>query len=227
MAHPDPSNDAQHASLSGEELPQEHVSLALLARAQDGDRDALQELIDRYQDRLRRIVRIQLGASTLRRQHDSMDLVQETFLAALPRIGDLRPRSAASLLQWLALIATNQIRDAYAFEHAAKRDAHRTVPLDAPVEGRRAASELPAAASGPAGLAELEEIRELLDAEVALLPADQRRVVLLRDYCGEGWDRIGQDLDREPAAARQLHQRAWIRLRRALRPRLEERPPSA
>ena len=64
-------------------------------------------------------------------------------------------------------------------------------------------------------------MRELLDEEVSRLPDEQRRVVLLRDYCGEDWDRIAVELDRENGATRQLHQRAWIRLRQALRPRLE------
>jgi DNA-directed RNA polymerase specialized sigma24 family protein len=66
----------------------------------------------------------------------------------------------------------------------------------------------------------LAEVREILDEEVAGLPDEQRRVVLLRDYIGEDWDRIAAELDRENGAARQLHQRAWIRLRQALRPKL-------
>jgi DNA-directed RNA polymerase specialized sigma24 family protein len=69
----------------------------------------------------------------------------------------------------------------------------------------------------------LNEVRDLLDEEVARLPDDQRRVVILRDYCGEDWERIAAELDREKAATRQLHQRAWIQLRRALRPKLEGR----
>lgn len=215
--------DPLSASLAGDPLPPEQVSLALLARAQGGDAAALHDLVARYQGRLQRIVRIQLGNSPLRQQHDSMDVVQDTFMAALPKIRDLRPRSAAGLLQWLALIATNQIRDAHDYQRAAKRDARRTVPLQPPsgVDGGSIA--LPADGVGPSGAAELSEVRELLDAEVALLPEDQRRVVLLRDYCGESWERIAQELHRESGAARQLHQRAWIHLRRALRPMIEGR----
>ncbi len=88
-------------SLSQADLPDPAHSLVLLSRAQAGDRDALEDLVRRYQDRIRRIVRIQLGGSTLRRDYDSMDIVQNTFRAALPKIGDLRLRSASGLLQWL------------------------------------------------------------------------------------------------------------------------------
>lgn len=212
-------------SLAGDDLPPDNVSLALLARARDGDDIALHDLIARYQDRLHRIVRIQLGSSPLRQAHDSMDLVQNTFLAALPKIRDLQPRSAASLLHWLALIATNEIRDAHDHLRAGKRDARRTVPLQPPSDASVGSIALPGAAVDPADAAELSEVRDLLDAEVALLPEDQRRVVLLRDYCGESWERVAAELHRENGAARQLHQRAWIRLRRALRPAIEGRMP--
>lgn len=214
------------AALTGPDLPPEPVSLELLGRAQRGDQAALHDLLQRYQHRLRRIVRIQLGNSPLRRLHDSMDVVQDTFLAALPKIGELRPRSAAGLLHWLSILALNRIRDAHDHQHAARRDQRRSEPMDDTSGGAVAAR-----AGGPGDpreAAELAEIRELLDAAVADLPEDQRRVVLMRDYCGESWDRIAGELHREGGAARQLHQRAWIRLRRALRPRLEGRrgPPT-
>jgi RNA polymerase sigma-70 factor, ECF subfamily len=212
---PQDPNDLLRRSISPDELPDPGRSLALLARAQGGDRAALEDLIGRYQERLRRIVRIQLGASALRRHYDSMDIVQNTFRAALPKIGDIQPRTAAGLLQWLSIIALNQIRDAHDLHHAEKRDIAREERLD----DERA----PISSSGarPDEEALLAEVRELLDDEVAKLPDEQRRVVVLRDYCGEDWDRIAAELDRENGATRQLHQRAWIKLRQALRPRLE------
>lgn len=206
------------ASLSGDDLPQEQVSLALLAQAKQGDDAALHELVARYQARLHRIVRIQLGSSPVRMTHDSMDLVQNTFIAALPKIRDLEPRSASSLLQWLSLIATNQIRDAHDHMLAQKRDVRRAVS-----EGAERDAQRDSAQSGrdPSRKAQLSEVRELLDRAVAELPEDQRRVVLLRDYCGESWERVAEELHRAHGAARQLHQRAWIRLRRTLRPLLD------
>ena len=215
------------ASLSDQDLPPPHESLALLARARQGDDHALHELLTRYQDRLRRIVRIQLGSS-MRQLHDSMDFVQNTYLAALPKIRDLEPRSAAGLLNWLALIAINQSRDARDHQPAARRDVRRNVPLASGNDPSARGAELLAPDTGPASLAANRELRDLLDAEVAKLPDDQRHVVVLRDYCGESWERIAAELHRENGAARQLHQRAWIRLRAELRPALESdrrRPP--
>jgi RNA polymerase sigma factor (sigma-70 family) len=207
--------DLLSRSLSPDDLPSGKASLELLDLARGGDRGALGDLIGRYQERLRRIVRIQLGTGLVSRECESMDIVQDTFRAALPRIADLYPRSPAGILNWLAVIATNQIRDAYAGRMTAKRDAGREVVLDESVGGRLRAHE-----TQPDERALLAEVREILDEEVAGLPDEQRRVVLLRDYIGEDWDRIAAELDRENGAARQLHQRAWIRLRQALRPKL-------
>lgn len=212
-----PPGDLLARSLAPADLPDPGRSLALLARAQTGDRGALEDLVGRYQDRLRRIVRIQLGSSSLRRQYDSMDIVQSTFAAALPKIGDLHPRSAAGLLAWLALIATNQIRDAHDHVRADKRDIAR----EDHAEDAQAA--ISSGGTRPGDAALLAEVRELLDEEVSKLPDEQRRVVVLRDYCGEGWDQISAELDRANGATRQLHQRAWIRLRQALRPKIEGR----
>ena len=51
-------------------------SRALLARAQGGDGEALNELVARYYDRLRRIVRIRLG-SEARRMVESLGFTLE------------------------------------------------------------------------------------------------------------------------------------------------------
>jgi RNA polymerase sigma-70 factor, ECF subfamily len=208
-------NDLLGRSLSSSDLPSHQASMELLERARGGDRVALEDLIERYQDRLQRIVRIRLRGSMLRRHMDSMDLVQDTFQAALPRIADLHPRNPAGLLHWLTVIAMNRIRDTYASFKTGMRDTDREVEL-----GEGARHELSAGVAQPDEQALLAEVREMLDEAVAGLPDDQRQVVLLRDYIGEDWDRIAAELGRENGATRQLHQRAWIRLRQALGPRL-------
>lgn len=204
------------------EPPDPEHTLQLLERVREGDRRALEELLARFQDRLRRIVRIHLAGSTLRRNLDSMDIVQTAFEAALPRFADLHPRSSAGLLEWLATVALNKIRDAHDYHAAEKRDAAREQRLDDSRMLRQRAIELPKARDAdPAEASLLAEVRELLDAEVAALPTHQREVVLRRDYYGEDWPRIADALCRSPHASEQLYQRAWITLRERLRPKLE------
>lgn len=213
--HEEGAADPISRSLSPGDLPSVSESMQLLSRVQGGDQAALEDLLARYQERLRRIVRIQLRGSLLRRHFDSMDLVQDTFRAALPRIGELNVQSPSGLLRWFSTIALNRIRDTYAALRTRKRDADLDVELSESVCRRLGAGE-----SLPHEQAVLAEVRALLDAEVAELPEDQRLVVLLRDYMGEDWERVAAELGREAGAARQLHQRAWIRLRKTLAPKL-------
>ena len=49
-----PLHDLLARSITHADLPELGRSLALLARAQAGDRGALEDLVSRYQDRLRR-----------------------------------------------------------------------------------------------------------------------------------------------------------------------------
>jgi hypothetical protein len=57
-------------------LPKFEDSLALFRRAQGGDGGALNELFERYYDRIYRIVRIRMGAK-LRGVLESHDIVQQ------------------------------------------------------------------------------------------------------------------------------------------------------
>jgi len=61
----------------------------LLERCQAGDNEAIATLVHRY-----RAKAIDLAAAVLRDRHLAEDVVQESFVRALERLGDLRDRSA-------------------------------------------------------------------------------------------------------------------------------------
>ena len=67
------------ASDSTQEKP---GSVFLVRQAQDGDLEALGRLFERYYDRVRKIVRARLGRN-LRAAVDSVDVMQDTFVAAV------------------------------------------------------------------------------------------------------------------------------------------------
>lgn len=192
------------------------LSRALLARAQAGDPAALNELVARHYDRLRRIVRIRLGPEA-RRMVDSGDIVQETFQAALTGLVDLAVSDDGELLRWFARVAENRIRDEIDRQRAAKRAAERERPIDAASTRSTLADD----ATTPPDGAYRTEVREVLDAAIAELSEEYREAVVLRDFCGADWETIAKKLGRESVhAAQQLHQRAWIKLRRAASERL-------
>lgn len=203
------------------EFPEINRSLELLARAKDGDHAALNDLFARYQDRLRRIVRIRMGAQ-VRCWFESMDIVQGTYAAAMEHLHEFEPRDTSSLLHWLSAIALNQIRGRARHAKAGRRDRRREVPL-APAGHSDSGGFDPAPprSDDPVHDLWMEEVREILDDAVGKLPEDQREVVLLHDYYGSGWEEIARNLDRSVQAAQQLHYRAWIRLRGIAGPKLE------
>ncbi len=188
------------------------LTLDLLRRAQGGERQALQRLLERYYERVRRIVRLRLGAS-LRRRLDSGDILQETFLAAVRNFARFELRDEASFVNWLAVLAENQIRDAADFHGAQKRDARREVPMS--FEDRSGPIGIDPAASGlgPPGRAAQAEDVARIEAAIERLPPELRELIILRDYAGASWPAIAEQTGRpSPDAARMAHAKAMVRL---------------
>lgn len=199
-----------------EDPPDLEESLEILARAQCGDGQALNDLFARYQERLLRIVRIRMGKH-LRERVQSMDILQEALQVALRKLPAFQPESNASLLRWLAQIAENQIRDAVAYHQAQKRDDRHEVSLAQEFDENSEDASRPepvAPDTAPEDRAFKRELRDILDEAVGRLPDDHREVVLLRDYFGGSWEFVAEEMGRTSIpATKQLYQRAWIRLR--------------
>ena len=103
---------------------------ALIDRAREGDRNAFQKLVERYEERLRRLVRSRLG-SGLKGQIDVADVVQDAFLRALQALPHFEWQGEDSFLRWLSRIATNSLRE------TARREKRRViVPLQDDVQPR-------------------------------------------------------------------------------------------
>lgn len=87
--------------------PDRALVVDLVARAQRGDADAFGLLYDRYLDLVYRYVYYRVGAKAL-----TEDLVSETFLRALRRIGTFEWQGR-DFAAWLITIARNIIADHY------------------------------------------------------------------------------------------------------------------
>lgn len=200
-------------------------SLELVRRAQEGEYQALNDLFARYYSRILRIVRLRLGRN-LRSNLESGDILQETFVAAVNGFDRFEMRNEASLLNWLARIAENQIRAAADYHGAKKRDSNRQVAL------RRAREALdsgeityePASDSPPPldGLIRDENV-EAVEACMDELQEPHRDVILLRNYVGGSWEEVrewicGKSVD----AVRMQHARAMTELSKLVRRRVSE-----
>lgn len=196
-------------------------SLELVGRAQRGDKVALNELLARYGERLRRIVRVKMGVEA-RRAAESMDIVQETMIVAARKLESFEARDHASILRWLAQIAEHQIRDLIERERAEKRDGRRTRSIE-PADSQDLRGGI-----DPAGREETpsldlsrRELEALYDECVEELPDRQRELVVKRDYETASWETIAKECDAASTnAAKEMHRRALARLKELLLRRL-------
>ncbi|MCA8978869.1 MAG: sigma-70 family RNA polymerase sigma factor [Planctomycetes bacterium] len=197
--------------------PTESVHLA--ARARAGNSAALDDLLLRYQDRLRRIVRIRLGAR-LRANVESMDIVQEAMFVAARKIGDVELQSSAAIINWLSRIAEHKIHDANDYFTAQRRDRGREASMNLVINGESVGWEPADHALPPNKNAEQLEVEEIVDEALSELVEAQREVFLLRHYCGADWDEVARELERSVDAVQQLYVRARAALRKKVEPRL-------
>jgi RNA polymerase sigma-70 factor, ECF subfamily len=147
----------------------------LVERAQAGDMDAFNLLVERYQQRVYGLCFRMLGAA------DADDATQEVFISAF---WSIRRYRGDTFLSWLLRIASNKCLD---YLRARKR--RRFVSLDADD-----ADTTPVQVVDPGERPEQRVLRSELarDLESALqaLPADQRLVVILSDIQGYSYDEI-------------------------------------
>jgi len=193
------------------------LTLDLLRRAQDGEQQALERLLERYYERVRRIVRLRLGAA-LRSRLDSGDILQDTFLAAVRNFARFEVRDEASFINWLSVLAENQIRDAADHHSAQKRDLKKMVPLE--FTDKSGAVGIDPVASGltPQALASKAEEIAKIEAAIDMLSPEHRELVILRDYAGASWETIAEQTGRpSPDAARMAHAKAMVQLARLAR----------
>jgi RNA polymerase sigma-70 factor (ECF subfamily) len=161
--------------------PPEHPEDAVLVRkAQQGDMDAFESLVRKYQQRVYALCRRLTGA------HQSADdLAQETFIKAYYALG--RFDVQWPLYPWLRRIALNTGLN---YLKARKRER----PL---LEGTLGARRTPfsAPADGPEERLERAEFEARFERALASLPADQRSVFVLRFHESMSYEEISRTLD--------------------------------
>jgi len=197
------------------------VSLELVKRAQDGEREALNRLFERYYERVRRIVRLRLG-QRLRTTLESGDILQDTFAAAVRAFDRFEMRDEASLIHWLSKLAEHQITAAADYHGAKKRDRGREVALPSTIGGSGDGPGF-ALADGvkpPGDGAADKEQSELVETCIGELSEEYRELIILRNYVGASWHAVAQATGRpSEAAARMMHARALIELGKLVRAR--------
>lgn len=192
----------------------------LVSRAKDGESIALERLIARYYERVRRIVRRRLSPN-LRDYMDSTDMVQETFVHAVKALDRFEMRNNASVINWLATIAEHTIKGAVDRVDADKRKPPGKVSLKNDSNSQEL--QVPDKGPSPSEHFARREETDLLRQCLAALPDTYREVLVQRSYHRRSWKEIAELTGRPTEdAARMMYVRALKELRKGLRNRLRE-----
>jgi RNA polymerase sigma-70 factor (ECF subfamily) len=177
----------------------------LIARSRDGDAEAFAALVERYRDRVHRLV-----WGLLRNAEDAEDVTQEVFIKAWYRLGSFEGGSA--FYTWLYRVAVNTAAD---WRKRWRR--RRALSLE---DGPAGPEGVPDLAPRPDRLAHGRELGAKLSEALERMPEKFRRIVVLRDYEGLSYEEIGRVLGLPKGTVESRLFRARERLREALEPLL-------
>jgi RNA polymerase sigma factor (sigma-70 family) len=179
-------------------------SVELLAKAQSGDAEALNDLLTRYLPRLKRWASGRLPAG-MRTMLETNDLVQDAIINALRNLDSLEIRSEGTLQAYLRRAVKNRIIDLY--RRTGRRPARQEMPADA---------ESPAPSPLEAAIG--AEAVEFYERALAELSDSDREAIVLRVELGFDFEEIATQLEKPSAdAARMAVTRAIARLAEAMR----------
>lgn len=164
-----------------------------------GDRAAFEVVVHRYGPRLFRYARHMLA-----NDHDTADVVQETFVAAWRQLSTFR--GGSSLQTWLFAICARKVADTYRVKRARPIDDQLLQAV--PATG---------VTSDPFASASTTEFLAALEVALAELPPRQRAAWVLHEIEAMTFPQIGDILGLSSDTARGHHFRATRTLRDRLK----------
>src|SRR5262245_36517325 len=166
----------------------------LLGRVRAGDEDAAAELVRSYEPAIRRVVRLRLNDTRMRRVFDSMDVCQSVLGSFFVRaaLGQYDLQNPDQLLKLLAQMARHKVTDQVRRQRAGQRDLRRVT--DDSQAAANVAAVQPSPSAHVAG-------RELLDEVRRRLSPEERDLAELRAQ-GREWAEIGAERGESPEALR-------------------------
>ena len=198
--------------------PESEKTQELLAGAKDGDLAAVNRLMDRHRDSLRRMVQLRLDQK-IQRRIDVSDVVQDVLIEANRRLQDyLQTAGQMPFHLWLRQIAKDRIIDAHRRHRvSAKRSVDRERPLAVPAADDHSTIQLAAQLCDrqltPAAAATQAELAKAVEAAIAKLPDQDCEIIIMRHYEQLSNQEIAQALSLTEPAASMRYLRAIRRLK--------------
>ncbi|MBL8854970.1 MAG: sigma-70 family RNA polymerase sigma factor [Planctomycetaceae bacterium] len=193
---------------------------SLLALVVEGDKNAVNQLLDRYRAKLRRMVDIYMDPRVAGRA-DASDVVQEALAEAAVKLPEFAKQGNFPFYPWLRQLARQRLIDLHRHHiGAAKRSVKREeaggeIASDQSVF--QLAEWVAARESSPSQREIREERRQELMISLQTLPEHYRQIVVLRHLEDLQFDEIAAILSLGVEAVRSRYRRAIERLHEILK----------
>ncbi|MHC4119344.1 MAG: sigma-70 family RNA polymerase sigma factor [Planctomycetota bacterium] len=206
--------EAANADVGPPQAPEKHISLgdaALVELCRQGDSEAMERLIVKYQNRIYNVV-LKICADP----EDAAELTQETFVKIIQNLHKFEGRSG--FYTWAFRIAVNLTLN---YCQRSARLSVRSLDAEQQKYGSQERQVLKDYLSDDrvpdaAALAQRKELYEIATKALMSLDEAQRAVVTLRDIEGMSYARIAEVLDIELGTVRSRLSRARSKLREVL-----------
>lgn len=217
------------ADMSDKVWPNDDRTTELIAAAQEGSGQAVDELLERHRRALRRMIQLRLDQRVMRRV-DVSDVLQEVMIEANRRLQTYLQAPPMAFHLWIRQIARDRIIDAHR-RHAvsAKRSVEREMSLSPRKNVDQSSIELAGQLSDgqltPAAAATAREIAMQLEDAIAQLRDADREIILMRHYEQLSNLEIAQSLNMTEPATSMRYLRALRRLKELLQNQRSELVP--
>lgn len=190
--------------------------IELIEALRRGDAGAAERFLQAYQERI-----FAFGMMVCGHREDAEDIAQESLLSALHSVTQLR--SPEAFHTWLFRIVRNACyRQRRVSRHAAQEPVSLDELPDAALITEAAAGEV----GWPEHMLLRDQTRRVVQEAVSRLPAQDRLIVLLRDFENLSTEEVASIMDLGLSATKMRLQRARQKLRRELEPYFRSRSAS-
>lgn len=200
--------------------PESDQTQELLGSAKEGNEEAVNRLLEKHRDPVRRLVQMRLDRKVQQRV-DVSDVVQEVMVEASGRLRDYLENPVMAFHLWLRQIAWDHMIDTYRRHRvSAKRNMDREQAMAIPTGYDDSAIELAGQLRDPnmtpQQIASQKEIAAQVEAAIDQLGEQDREIVMMRHYEHLSNLEIAEALHLNPPAASMRYLRAVRRLRELL-----------
>ena len=200
--------------------PDGEVTAELLVNVRGGKSLAIDQLMDRHRNSLRRMIQLRLDQRIMQRL-DVSDVIQDVLMEANRRLNDYLSNPVIPFHLWIRQIAKDRIIDAHRRHRVS---AKRSIDREQPIGGKgppdqstmELANQFRDQALTPAAAATQRELAQQIEMAVQLLRDNDREIILMRHYEQLNNQEIAQSLGLTEPAASMRYLRAIKRLREVI-----------